>query len=176
MQRKLPKSMMEVDHVLELVHRLSERCVYDRTAQLKGLSKVAEAVEKLEWVGEGLDRIEGRLNGSWSAEPSTSEENEGDAWLVLRIAGTRFNDFVGLGIVVSTVVSIMTLAWLLICAGRMCRRQKLKSLAQVHTRTEWETVKGIAQVSQAKLCQFILRHWGEESIFAGQFHTRGSPK
>ena len=168
--------MMEVDHVLELVHRLSERCVYDRTAQLKGLSKVAEAVEKLEWVGEGLDRIEGRLNGSWCAEPSTSEGNEGDAWLVLRIAGTRFNDFVGLGIVVSTVVSIMTLAWLLICAGRMCRRQKLKSLAQVHTRTEWETVKGMAQVSQAKLCQFILRHWGEESIFAGQFHTRGSPK
>ena len=168
--------MMEVDHVLKLVHRLSERCVYDRTAQLKGLSKVAEAVEKLEWVGEGLDRIEGRLNGSWCAEPSTSEENEGDAWLVLRIAGTRFNDFVGLGIVVSTVVSIMTLVWLLICAGRMCRRQKLKSLAQVHTRTEWETVKGIAQVSQAKLCQFILRHWGEESIFAGQFHTRGSPK
>ena len=52
--------MMEVDHVLELVHRLSERCVYDRTAQLKGLGKVAEAVEKLEWVGEGLDRIEGR--------------------------------------------------------------------------------------------------------------------
>ena len=64
---------MEIDHVLELVHHLSERCEFDRTAQLKGLGKVAKAVEKLEWVGEGLDRIEGRLNGSWAAEPSTND-------------------------------------------------------------------------------------------------------
>ena len=139
--------MMEVDHVYELVHHLSERCEFDRTAQLKGLGKVAEAVEKLEWVGEGLDRIEGRLNGSWAAEPSTNEGDEEDAWLVLWIAGTRFNNFVGLGIVISTVVSILTLACLLIYAGRMCRRQKLKGLAQVHTRTEWEQMKGMAQVS-----------------------------
>ena len=147
---------MEVDHVYELVHHLSERCEFDRTAQLKGLGKVAKAVEKLEWVGEGLDRIEGRLNGSWAAEPSTNEGDEEDAWLVLWIAGTRFNNFVGLGIVISTVVSILTLACLLIYAGRMCRRQKLKGLAQVHTRTEWEQMKGMAQVSLPNCANYPL--------------------
>ena len=167
---------MEIDHVYELVHHLSERCEFDRTAQLKGLGKVAKAVEKLEWVGEGLDRIEGRLNGSWAAEPSTNEGDEEDAWLVLWIAGTRFNNFVGLGIVISTVVSILTLACLLIYAGRMCRRQKLKGLAQVHTRTEWEQMKGMAQVSLPNCANLSDGIRVSNLSFAGQLHPRGSPE
>ena len=128
---------MEVTRVLKLVHLLSEQCSYDREVQRHNWGKVTEVLERLDGVEEGLRGVEGLLNGSRLSTFASKEDDKGGVhgdvpWLVLRLAGSEFEDMVGLSLLVTMIFVLLAVCRLTVWVGQKCRRQRMtKGVAQV---------------------------------------------
>ena len=124
---------METARVLKLVHLVSEQCSFDREAQRRNWGKVNEVMERLDGVEEGLREVEGLLNGSRLSAFASKEDDKGDVpWLVLRLAGSEFENMVGLSLLVTMILVLLAVCRLTVWVGQKCRRQRMtKGVAQV---------------------------------------------
>ena len=124
---------METARVLKLVHLVSEQCSFDREAQRRNWGKVNEVMERLDGVEEGLREVEGLLNGSRLSTFASKEDVQGDVpWLVLRLAGSEFENMVGLSLLVTMILVLLAVCQLTVWVGQKCRRQRMtKGVAQV---------------------------------------------
>ena len=128
---------METARVLKLVHLVSEQCSFDREAQRRNWGKVNEVMARLDGVEEGLREVEGLLNGSRLSAFASKEDDKGDVhgdvpWLVLRLAGSEFENMVGLSLLVTMILVLLAVCQLTVWVGQKCRRQRMtKGVAQV---------------------------------------------
>ena len=124
---------METARVLKLVHLVSEQCSFDREAQRRNWGKVNEVMARLDGVEEGLREVEGLLNGSRLSAFASKEDDKGDVpWLILRLAGSEFEDMVGLSLLVTMILVLLAVCRLTVWVGQKCRRQRMtKGVAQV---------------------------------------------
>ena len=125
---------MESDKILKLVHLLSERCLYDQAVKEDGLEKMEDIMVRLGEIEESFLKVEEWLNDtvtpSGLTEPCESP-SESSHWLIFEMCGKKFEDLIGLSVIVSMIVGMMILGWLAVWVGRSRQRRETRNLAQV---------------------------------------------
>lgn len=129
---------MESEKILKLVHLLSERCLYDQAVKEDGLEKMEDIMAKLGEIEESFLKIEERVEEwvndtvtpSGLTEPCESP-SESSHWLIFELCGKKFEDLIGLSVIVSMIVGMMILGWLVVWVGRSRQRRETRNLAQV---------------------------------------------
>ena len=129
---------MESEKILKLVHLLSERCLYDQAVKEDGLEKMEDIMAKLGEIEESFLKIEEKVEEwvndtvtpSGLTEPCESP-SESSHWLIFEMCGKKFEDLIGLSVIVSMIVGMMILGWLVVWVGRSRQRRETRNLAQV---------------------------------------------
>lgn len=129
---------MESEKILKLVHLLSERCLYDQAVKEDGLEKMEDIMAKLGEIEESFLKIEEKVEEwvndtvtpSGLTEPCESP-SESSHWLIFELCGKKFEDLIGLSVIVSMIVGMMILGWLVVWVGRSRQRRETRNLAQV---------------------------------------------
>ena len=129
---------MESEKILKLVHLLSERCLYDQAVKEDGLEKMEDIMAKLGEIEESFLKIEERVE-EWVNDTVTpsgltgpcESPSESSHWLIFELCGKKFEDLIGLSVIVSMIVGMMILGWLVVWVGRSRQRRETRNLAQV---------------------------------------------
>ena len=122
---------MESEKILKLVHLLSERCLYDQAVKEDGLEKMEDIMAKL---GEIEEKVEEWVNDTVTPSGLTApceSPSESSHWLIFELCGKKFEDLIGLSVIVSMIVGMMILGWLVVWVGRSRQRRETRNLAQV---------------------------------------------
>ena len=129
---------MESEKILKLVHLLSERCLYDQAVKEDGLEKMGNIMAKLGEIEESFLKIEERVE-EWVNDTVTpsgltgpcESPSESSHWLIFELCGKKFEDLIGMSVIVSMIVGMMILGWLVVWVGRSRQRRETRNLAQV---------------------------------------------
>ena len=129
---------MESEKILKLVHLLSERCLYDQAVKEDGLEKMEDIMAKLGEIEESFLKIEERVE-EWVNDTVTpsgltgpcESPSESSHWLIFELCGKKFEDLIGMSVIVSMIVGIMILGYLVVWVGRSRQRRETRKLAQV---------------------------------------------
>ena len=129
---------MESEKILKLVHLLSERCLYDQAVKEDGLEKMEDIMAKLGEIEESFLKIEERVE-EWVNDTVTpsgltgpcESPSESSHWLIFELCGKKFEDLIGMSVIVSMIVGMMILGWLVVWVGRSRQRRETRNLAQV---------------------------------------------
>ena len=129
---------MESEKILKLVHLLSERCLYDQAVKEDGLEKMEDIMAKLGEIEESFLKIEEKVE-EWANDTVTpsgltapcESPSESSHWLIFELCGKKFEDLIGLSVIVSMIVGMMILGWLVVWVGRSRQRRETRNLAQV---------------------------------------------
>ena len=129
---------MESEKILKLVHLLSERCLYDQAVKEDGLEKMEDIMAKLGEIEESFLKIEEKVE-EWVNDTVTpsgltgpcESPSESSHWLIFELCGKKFEDLIGMSVIVSMIVGIMILGYLVVWVGRSRQRRETRNLAQV---------------------------------------------
>ena len=129
---------MESEKILKLVHLLSERCLYDQAVKEDGLEKMEDIMAKLGEIEESFLKIEERVE-EWVNDTVTpsgltapcESPSESSHWLIFELCGKKFEDLIGMSVIVSMIVGMMILGWRVVWVGRSRQRRETRNLAQV---------------------------------------------
>ena len=129
---------MESEKILKLVHLLSERCLYDQAVKEDGLEKMEDIMAKLGEIEESFLKIEERVE-EWVNDTVTpsgltgpcESPSESSHWLIFELCGKKFEDLIGMSVIVSMIVGMMILGYLVVWVGRSRQRRETRKLAQV---------------------------------------------
>ena len=83
--------------------------------------KIEERVE--EWVND-------TVTPSGLTAPCESP-SESSHWLIFELCGKKFEDLIGMSVIVSMIVGMMILGYLVVWVGRSRQRRETRKLAQV---------------------------------------------
>ena len=125
---------MESEKILKLVHLLSERCLYDQAVKEDGLEKMGDIMAKLGEIEESFLKMEEWVNDTVTPSRLTApceSPSESSHWLIFELCGKKFDDLIGLSVIVSMIVGMMILGWLVVWVGRSRQRRETRNLAQV---------------------------------------------
>ena len=128
---------MESEKILKLVHLLSERCLYDQAVKEDGLEKMGDIMAKLGEIEESFLKIEEKVE-EWVNDTVTpsgltgpcESPSESSHWLIFELCGKKFEDLIGMSVIVSMIVGIMILGYLVVWVGRSRQRRETRKLAQ----------------------------------------------
>ena len=129
---------MESEKILKLVHLLSERCLYDQAVKEDGLEKMEDIMAKLGEIEESFLKIEEKVE-EWVNDTVTpsgltgpcESPSESSHWLIFEMCGKKFEDLIGMSVIVSMIVGMMILGYLVVWVGRSRQRRETRKLAQV---------------------------------------------
>ena len=125
---------MESEKILKLVHLLSERCLYDQAVKEDGLEKMEDIMAKLGEIEESFLKMEEWVNDTVTPSRLTApceSPSESSHWLIFELCGKKFEDLIGMSVIVSMIVGIMILGYLVVWVGRSRQRRETRKLAQV---------------------------------------------
>ena len=125
---------MESEKILKLVHLLSERCLYDQAVKEDGLEKMGDIMAKLGEIEESFLKMEEWVNDTVTPSGLTGpceSPSESSHWLIFELCGKKFEDLIGMSVIVSMIVGIMILGYLVVWVGRSRQRRETRKLAQV---------------------------------------------
>ena len=99
-----------------------------------GLEKMKDIMVRLGEIEESFLKVEEWVNDTVTPSGLTGpceSPSESSHWLIFELCGKKFEDLIGMSVIVSMIVGMMILGWLAVWVGRSRQRRETRNLAQV---------------------------------------------